>query len=157
MIALGAGTVIAAGAVWSGLATNPPVNPAHTLDANLQIPAGVSATLHRACYDCHSNTTRWPWYSQIPPASWLVHNDVNHARSMMNFSEWSEGVGKTPESGAAFLIQVCEAVKTGEMPKPRYLMLHPEARLSPDEVQSLCAWSKAEGKQLMARGENRSN
>src|SRR5262245_24374433 len=62
--------------------TNPPVQ------GSLQAPLPISVTLRRACYDCHSNETRWPWYSRVAPVSWLVVRDVNLGREEINFSEW---------------------------------------------------------------------
>ncbi len=62
--------------------TNPPIQ------SELAAPDGVQTILRRSCYDCHSNETRWPWYSRIAPVSWYTVGHVNHARSDMNFSEW---------------------------------------------------------------------
>src|SRR5437868_13257121 len=68
--------------------TNPPVDPAQTIEAHTQMTPQVAAILDRSCNDCHSNKTRWPWYSHVAPVSWLVVDDVNEARRAMNFSEW---------------------------------------------------------------------
>ena len=83
----------------------------------------------RACFDCHSNQTRYPWYSYVAPASWLVNKDIDEARSKMNFSEWD-------------LIQreamaAPEEIEKGNMPLPVYLPLHPEAWLSAEEKAEL--------------------
>lgn len=83
----------------------------------------------RACYDCHSNETRYPWYSHVAPVSWLVNKDIEGARGQVNFSEWDR-----VQRGAGEAIQVIEK---GEMPLPIYVPLHPEARLSSDERQAL--------------------
>jgi hypothetical protein len=82
----------------------------------------------RACYDCHSNETVWPWYSQIAPASWLVQDHVDKGRAELNFSEWNK-----PQEGA----ESVEAVQEGEMPLRSYVAFHPKARLSHAEYQSL--------------------
>lgn len=84
----------------------------------------------RACFDCHSNEARWPWYSYVAPMSWLVANDVKEARERFNFSEIS------PEDRAGILIK---HIEDGEMPLPRYLALHREARLSETEKQEYTA------------------
>jgi hypothetical protein len=86
----------------------------------------------RACYDCHSNETHWPWYAQIAPASWLVTYDVTEARARMNFSEWAPARGRLVSAAAA-------AVRQGERPPLQYWALHPEARLTPQEKQTLAA------------------
>ena len=75
----------------------------------------------RSCADCHSNLTRWPWYSRVAPVSWLVAHDVKEARSHLNVSEWH-----LPQRDAD---EAAEEVREGEMPLPLYLPLHPQARL----------------------------
>lgn len=83
----------------------------------------------RACFDCHSNETRWPWYSHVAPTSWLVQNHVDEGRHELNFSEWNRGSLEADEAA--------EAVRTGEMPPRSYLLLHPEARLTDAEREQL--------------------
>ncbi len=83
----------------------------------------------RACFDCHSNETRWPWYSHVAPVSWLVQNHVDVGRHVLNFSEWSKRSKHAREAP--------EAVREGEMPMPGYPEMHPEARLTPSEKQEL--------------------
>ncbi|MDO4264082.1 MAG: heme-binding domain-containing protein [Deinococcus sp.] len=82
----------------------------------------------RACADCHSNQTQWPWYSNVAPVSWLVQNHVDEGRSKFNVN--APGFG--PEAGEA-----AETVQEGEMPEKTYLPLHPGARLTPAETQAL--------------------
>ncbi len=84
----------------------------------------------RACFDCHSNETTWPWYSKIAPFSWMIGQDVFGARSALNFSEWTS----VPELEPGEIQTIVEA---GEMPPGSYLLLHPEARLSVDEIKLL--------------------
>ncbi len=84
---------------------------------------------HRACYDCHSNETTWPWYSNVAPVSWLVLRDVHGGRSHLNFSEWDK-----PQRHAK---HVAEQVEEGEMPLWFYVPLHPLAKLSDAEKQAL--------------------
>lgn len=83
----------------------------------------------RACFDCHSNETKWPWYSRIAPVSWLVQHDVDEGRETMNFSRWDLAYEDATESA--------EAVLQGEMPMAVYVPLHPSARLSPEEKRAL--------------------
>lgn len=79
----------------------------------------------RACYDCHSNETVWPWYSRIAPVSWLVYRDVQEGRSKLNFSQWGRGEQEVEDIG--------EVIAKGEMPPLQYLLTHPSARLSAAE------------------------
>ena len=89
------------------------------------------ALAQRACFDCHSNETRWPWYSNVAPISWLVQADVDEGRQVLNFSDWTRGYEEAQESG--------ETVRNQSMPPRSYLMLHPEAKLSEAERQQLAA------------------
>lgn len=79
----------------------------------------------RACADCHSNETHWPWYSNFAPASWLVTMDVKVGREHFNVSEWD------PQNNMGGWIAT--QVETGEMPPAKYLLPHPEARLTDEE------------------------
>ena len=96
--------------------------------------------LRRACYDCHSNETRWPWYSRIAPVSWMVTKDVDGGRKVLNFSQWSA----KPEVGAAMLAGACAALKSRRMPRFPYSVLHADARLSDTDVKTFCKWSAGE-------------
>jgi hypothetical protein len=78
------------------------------------------ATAVIACFDCHSNQTVWPWYSNIAPASWLIQRDVDEGRNHLNFSDWVAGQGHASAG----------KVSSGQMPPFQYLLAHPEARLS---------------------------
>jgi hypothetical protein len=110
-------------------------NPSVTED--VEAPEAVKATLRRSCYNCHSNTTRWPWYSYVAPVSWLVASDVHEARRHVNFSEWNR---YTNEDRREKLGHIREEVETGEMPLWYYLIMHPSARLSPDNHTTLLNW-----------------
>ena len=83
----------------------------------------------RACFDCHSNETRWPWYANVAPFSWVVEYDVNNARSILNFSEWNRTYPLAVYSSHSIL--------QGSMPTAKYKMAHPEADLSPKETEEL--------------------
>lgn len=116
--------------------TNPPVEG--------QVPADAQtrAILRRACYDCHSHETVWPWYSRIAPASWLVAHDVNEGRDKLNFSAW----GRLSERDRArALKETREKVDERDMPPWIYLPAHPDARLSADDVAILRAWTLSMG------------
>ncbi|HSD89639.1 MAG TPA: heme-binding domain-containing protein [Kofleriaceae bacterium] len=83
----------------------------------------------RACFDCHSNETAWPWYSHVAPISWLVQHDVDEGRDVLNFSDWSRSYEEAGEAAGTVL--------DNEMPPASYTILHPEARLSVNEKRQL--------------------
>ncbi|HEU5315644.1 MAG TPA: heme-binding domain-containing protein [Chloroflexota bacterium] len=84
----------------------------------------------RACFDCHSNQTQWPWYASVAPVSWLVQRDVDEGRGKLNFSEWDR---------QQEVEEAAEQIQEGEMPPWYYVVLHPEARLSRAEQSTLIA------------------
>ena len=99
-------------------------NPSVVKEPNWNSPETRQIT-QKACFDCHSNETIWPWYSNIAPMSWLVQRDVDVARSRMNFSDWGR---ISVEVG-----EIIEIVSEGEMPPFQYLLMHPGARFSEQE------------------------
>jgi mono/diheme cytochrome c family protein len=105
-----------------------PVNPLLSQEPAWDGPQIREITV-RACYDCHSNQTVWPWYAHIAPISWLIQSDVDEGRKKLNFSVWDRPQRKAHESG--------KAVRKGEMPPWYYTALHPQARLSAAERQTL--------------------
>jgi hypothetical protein len=120
------------------------IAPAH-ITKQLNVPANVENILKRSCYDCHSNHTTWPWYSNVAPVSWLVIADVTGGRKKMNFSEW----GKMSRSKQEIkLDKICDEVSEGEMPLRQYLMIHKEAELTQAEKDILCKWAEGESKKL---------
>jgi hypothetical protein len=117
---------------------NPPV------ESDIPAPPEVKAVLRRACYDCHSHETVWPWYSHIAPLSWLVSYDVHEGRKELNFSSWNrystkEQVKKLTESW--------EAVAEGDMPPWFYTAPHRDARLSAQDRALLRQWALAPQRQ----------
>jgi hypothetical protein len=110
--------------------TNPPVLAEPAWDS-----PETRTLAQRACFDCHSNETVWPWYSNIAPVSWLVQRDTDEGREKLNFSEWGMGEQETEE--------MYETVAEGEMPPSNYLITHPEARLTAAEKQTLLSGIQA--------------
>jgi len=106
--------------------TNPPVVQA----AKWGNPRGEQLA-EQSCYDCHSNLTKWRWYSNVAPVSWLIQHDVEDGRGVLNFSEWNRG---QPDLG-----EVVDQVSSGEMPPVQYTLIHPSASLSSIEKQQLAA------------------
>ena len=98
----------------------------------------MKAILRRACYDCHSHETHWPWYSRIAPISWWVVEHVDHGRGDLNFSEWPNF---DFEAQQIEFLDIAEQVENGEMPLPNYLILHRDARLSDEDRRILLEWT----------------
>lgn len=109
---------------------NPPNQPP------LQEPPEVVAILKRACYDCHSHETKYPFYSLIAPGKWLLAHDVVEGRAALNFSEWPED----EEDRQFNREQALEILLEGEMPPWFYLPAHPEAKLTEKDMAILNAW-----------------
>jgi hypothetical protein len=144
--------------LWPGATrSNPPVVAGGAMEEQLRVPPAVSGLLYRSCGDCHSNQTRWPWYSRVAPISWQVTRDVAEARGIMNFSDWSSGPGSDPDLEKSWLALICSAIQSRQMPPERYLFLHPEARLSADQVATLCNWTRAENIRLSERDQSALN
>lgn len=115
--------------VWARQ-TNPPVQaePAWNSPQTRELAK-------RACFDCHSNETTWPIYSKVAPVSWFVTNHVVEGREKLNFSEW--GAPRANGRRRADSDDIAEVIEKGEMPLRSYVLLHPEAKLTPAEQQQL--------------------
>ena len=125
--------------------TNPAIHQPQTIAAHTQMTEPVGKIFERACKDCHSNNTNWPWYSNVAPVSWWVIDHVNHGRSHLNYSEWGK---LKPADQNKTLQEICEEVTDGKMPLPSYLPMHPGARLSEEDKKTICDWTEAERKRL---------
>jgi hypothetical protein len=126
------GVLILAGVIIFGLIQLIPYGRNHANPAVVKEPtwdAQTRALARRACMDCHSNETVWPWYSNIAPASWLIQHDVDEGRQRLNFSTWGSGRQEVEE--------IAGVVLEGEMPPPQYLLIHKEAKLTDAEKQTL--------------------
>lgn len=127
--------------------SNPPIDPEQEIGARLPVDAGVAAILERSCNDCHSNRTVWPWYSTVAPVSWFIARDVNEGREEMNLSEWGTFNARKV---ARRLEQLCTEVTDGEMPGIPYTLLHPEAKLTDTDIQTICSWAQTARKSVPA-------
>jgi hypothetical protein len=105
--------------------TNPPVSAEPAWDS-----PQTRDLAKRACFDCHSNQTTWPWYSKVAPVSWLVVHHVDEGREHLNFSAID---------GKEHVDEIVEEIREGKMPTSDYALLHPEARLAPAEKDALIA------------------
>jgi Haem-binding domain len=110
--------------------TNPPVTAEPTWDSPQTRDLAA-----RACFDCHSNQTDWPWYTNIAPVSWLTQRHVDEGRAKLNFSTWGTGRQETQSIG--------RQINSGEMPPWDYLLLHPAARLGDAEKAQLISGLQA--------------
>ena len=117
---------------------NPPVDAARSLWSDSHMNPRVAGILRRACADCHSHETAWPWYSKISPISWMVARHVFKGRAKLNFSEWSSAAA--PDQ----LVEIGDSIAKKHMPLPSYLWIHREAELSQADREALLDW--ADGK-----------
>ena len=107
----------------------------------------VARIIERSCQNCHSEKTEWPWYSYVAPMSWMIENDVYRGRSHMNLSRWN---GYNAQEQQKILLKMSTLVRNRAMPLPRYLILHPESKLSDAETTFLSQWAQSEHKRLKA-------
>jgi cytochrome c551/c552 len=117
---------------------NPRVNPARRLWSDSHMNPRVTEIMQRACGNCHSYETKWPWYVKISPVSWFMARHVEQGRAKLNFDEWSSA------AAADQLEEIYDSIAKKKMPLWSYLLMHPEARLSQADRDTLLAW--ADGK-----------
>jgi cytochrome c len=104
--------------------------------------------IEKACQNCHSQRTEWPLYSYVPPVSWAVEKDVADARQHMDLSRWDQ---YSTDQRRDLLARIGSEVRNHQMPLPRYLLLHPEARLSEAEIQIIYEWTKAQRRAIRSQ------
>lgn len=102
------------------------------------VPARVSEVLHRACYDCHSNNTRYPWYAQVQPVRWWLDSHINDGKRHLNFSTFGS---YAPKRAGKKLDEIIDEVEQHTMPLRSYTWAHAEARLSPEEIKLVTTWA----------------
>ena len=133
------GWLIVAGMVVLGLLQLVPYGRDHTNPPVVQEPQWDSPETRQIanadCFQCHSNETEWPWYSNIAPASWLIYNDVAEGRDQFNFSDWGNNPGELDE--------MIEQVQEGSMPPIQYWMFHPGSRLTSVQKEAFIQGLKA--------------
>jgi hypothetical protein len=103
-------------------------------------PAGVRTVLEHACYDCHSNNTRYPWYANVQPIGWWLANHVNEGKRELNFSEFGT---YTLKRKSRKLDAISDQVSNREMPLKSYTWIHADARLTDEQVNAVSAWMDA--------------
>ena len=116
--------------------TNPATDASHAIQAYVGTSSELVPVLNRACGDCHSNDTVWPWYTEFAPMSWIMAYAVSEGRKVVNFSEWA---AYPPAQQRMLLAASCRDATNGKMPGGIYTALRPETRLSAQDVETICA------------------
>lgn len=132
--------------------TNPISDPKLSLQNYKGIPPEVFTKMNHVCFDCHSNESRWPWYSYITPVNYLIAGDINDGRRHVNFSEWGN---YKPGKLQSILDNIYDQVYNHEMPLKSYRWMHPEARLTEAEVKMICDWASSEEDRLVQEADMR--
>ncbi len=114
------------------------VNP--PIQSELTAPAEIAPILRRACYDCHSNETRWPWYSHVAPISWFVIGHVNEGRGDLNFSEWPVFDFELQQLA---MEDIEKQISEGKMPLQGYTLVHRDAKLTREDRDALLRWVRS--------------
>ncbi len=120
--------------------TNPPADASKDMITMMKPPAEMATMIKNTCYDCHSNHTQYPWYTNIAPLSWWIKNHINHGREHLNFSEW----GNYSADKRQHKMEECyEWVEETRMPIFSYVVAHPEAKMTAEERAKMVKWFKA--------------
>jgi len=117
--------------------TNPPVIKSNDFLVNQNPPEAIALMLKNACYDCHSNETKYPWYTNVMPFSYWIKGHITHGREKLNFSTWKQYLD---DDKSHHLKECAEVVRETRMPMTTYLIPHPEARISKEERETLAKW-----------------
>ena len=109
------------------------------ISTEYQIPSEVKDILKTSCADCHSNSTEYPWYSEIAPISWFIAQHVNEGKEHLNFSEWTTYNNRQKNH---IIEEMEEVLEEHEMPLNSYLLIHKNAKLSDNQYTVLVNWVK---------------
>ncbi len=120
-------------------------NSPKPLFVGAQIESPILNVMRKSCANCHSEQTDWPWYSYVPPASWMVEKDVRDGRDHFNMSHWDE---YSAEKRIEIISEIAVMVRNKQMPLPRYTWLHSDAKLSEVDIALIDHWSHAERRRL---------
>jgi hypothetical protein len=101
------------------------------------VPNNIQKMLKAACYDCHSNNTKYPWYNKIQPVAWFIEHHIDEAKEELNFSEFGSYSSKKQNHK---LDEIMDEVKEGKMPLKTYKVMHSEAKFSNDEKEAFINW-----------------
>jgi uncharacterized membrane protein len=122
----------------SAIAGQPYSPPSASMEVMLKADPQIKNTIHRVCFNCHSDQPKYPWYASIWPSSLLIQHDRQKALARLNFSQWDR---LSPEMSRIRLLDACTMMTEGKMPLWYYRPFHFEARLSSQEIQHFCAWA----------------
>jgi hypothetical protein len=105
-----------------------------SINGEVQLAAEAKSIIQRSCYDCHSNLTKWPWYTYVAPVSWMITHDTHQARSRVNFTEWNS----YPVDKQQLKLAECwQEIEEGAMPLKQYLLMHPKNKITDQEKEIL--------------------
>jgi hypothetical protein len=111
-------------------------------------PDQIATLLTKACYNCHSNQTVYPWYNHISPVSWYLSRHIMKGKKQLNFSEYGN---KDKADRIGLLVKICEELEAGTMPLKSYRIIHKEARLTQEERKMICDWTEEEALNVMRK------
>ncbi len=120
--------------------TNPPTDPAKDFITMTNPPANIGSLIKSACYDCHSNHTEYPWYTNVQPVAWWVKGHIKNGRKKLNFSEWGD---YSADKRAHKIEENIEEIEERHMPLKSYTWSHADAKLSDNDVESLMSWFRS--------------
>jgi hypothetical protein len=120
----------------------PPKNASSTVSPNdisfvYEVPDDVMITLKSKCYDCHSNTTVYPWYAHVQPVGWYLYSHVREGKKHLDFSEYKT---YSPKRAAHKMEEIADMIREREMPLQSYLLLHPDAEITSAEEAAIVNW-----------------
>ena len=121
-------------------------NPQNDIIFVIEIPTAVKKKIVNACYDCHSETTVYPFYNRIAPVSWFLAKHIRDAKEHLNFSEWANYDKKKQ---IKLLTAICEEITEGEMPLKSYVFMHSNAIINEKEIEEICLWTEKSAEQIM--------
>jgi len=114
----------------------------------LSVDKDVRDILETSCYDCHSNSTNYPWYSNVSPVSIFLNKHIVDGKNELNFSEWGNYSDRDKISR---LVDIYEAIESGGMPLQSYLIIHKDAELNDEDVDKVLTWTETEGEILFKK------
>lgn len=120
----------------------PATQHGHSFEQFVHVSPEAKAVFLKSCGDCHSHKTQWTWYSYIPFVGARLQTDVRKGRARLNLSDWPALIREGPEEVVGRVIAVCDEVELENMPPRRYTLIHPAAKLTPQNRKALCEWSQ---------------
>jgi hypothetical protein len=133
------------------------IQPAHNTSKHLlptdfakvyTVPANVQSVLQNACYDCHSNNTKYPWYVNIQPMGWIMKRHIDNGKAKLNFSEFGSLSNRRQVSK---LKEISNQIKDDEMPISSYKMMHKNANLTNEQKVFVTDWMNKTAERLSAK------